>query len=550
MQPTANPARKWPRYDGVRRPVRRALAIAVVLAAAGAAAWWAFGRGDDVPAAGEGAASGNPAGASPAAAGLHVTGDPKKKAFTRAETLAGTAPPTEVRGVVEGPDGAPLGGIRVTARSRLPFRPAATAVTRADGAFRLLDVDEALLDVSLGNLPEDWSGPAAIARAGGPALRLRLERKKPKGPSKAVAVAITVLDPEGLPIPHARVKVQGRYDEENFVHADSETTEADGVARLEVTDPSAHLWFAVERPEGRDDVFDLQIDGWKAQDAVIRLDRAVKLTGMVVSSDGKPVSEAYVAWRRKGSEEGGGLGTREDGKFEGPQMPPGRVEVFAFPSRVGAPFPPDARPTDVDPRAGPVTLRLGRDPGWIVVKPPSWSDSWIRTAFIAREPRPGLLLEVEEFWNPEPGRTLSSAAVSAAARYMAYLQRGDGKVAVARDLAPGPRDAVVPLMWQDGRTIRITVTWTGEETWRSVPRIRFGGDTYLDAEPPDGQGSPSQEDMKDNDFVYVMRSLPEGTWHVVAEGTSADDWFVGEADVEAGEAANIVVKRLTRTRTR
>jgi hypothetical protein len=548
MQPTANPARKWPRYDGARRTVRRALVIAVVLAAAGAGAWWLRARGGGVPAARDGAVAPNSAGAPPAA-GLEVTTDPKRKVFTREETLAGTAPPTEVRGVVEGPDGAPLGGIRVTARSRLPFRPAATAVTRADGAFRLLDVDEALLDVSLGNLPEGWSGPAAIARAGGPALRLRLERKKPKGPSKAVAVAITVLDSESRSIPGARVKVQGRYDEENFVHAESETTEADGVARLEVTDPSAHLWFAVERPEGRDDVFDLQIDGWKAQDAIVRLDRAMTFAGLIVGRDGAPVPNAVAVWREKDGEwQNAHAG--DDGRFEVRQLRPAPVQAAAFASSFDEPFPPDMRLEDVDPRTGPVRLALSSDPGFIAVRA-VWSE--LRYVVIGRELRPGLFVDVETYRGPRSDGVLLYQADSRASRYFVYARGNEDGIAFSRDLPAGRADDVRELEWKEGKRVHVSVAWGAAESDRDGPLIAMGWAPLYASHVTTRKGGVGQDDDETEDVKieispteFVIDGVPDGTWKVVAGGASLDGAtrFLGEADITAGGRGTIQLEEV------
>ena len=106
------------------------------------------------------------------------------------------------------------------------------------------------MDVLLGDVPAGWSGPSALASAGGGALRLRLERARPKEKKEAVAFAVTVRDPAGRPVAKARVKVQGRRDEKNFTMTDSDATDAEGVAYVEVEDQEAHLWLAVERPEG------------------------------------------------------------------------------------------------------------------------------------------------------------------------------------------------------------------------------------------------------------------------------------------------------------
>jgi hypothetical protein len=160
--------------------MRRALAIAVVLAAAGAAAWWTFGRGDDVPAAGEG------------------SGAPRTWISSRGESWRGTL---ELSGRVLDAEAYPLSRARVRVHNllRVPGEaPLPVLQTDDAGRFSVSGLGSVLFALFV----ESEEGerplfPSVFAGQGPMDLRLH--------PTKApdVGLVARVVGPDGTPIPRA-----------------------------------------------------------------------------------------------------------------------------------------------------------------------------------------------------------------------------------------------------------------------------------------------------------------------------------------------------------
>ena len=529
--------------------MRRGVAVAVaLLAAAAAGAWALWPRGDAVPAAG-GGPDDAAAGKAPGQAALEVTKDPRRKTFTRAETLAQKARPGELRGVVDGPEGAPVGGLRVTARSRTPFQPAATGTTGPDGAFRLQDVGDGQVDVTLGDVPAGWSAASAIASAGGAALRLRLERAKTKEASSRTAVAVGVRDPAGKPVVKARVKVQGRRDEKNFTTADSDLTDADGVAHVEVADPGAHLWLGVERPEDRDDVFDLEIDGWKAHDETLTLKPATRLKGVLTFPEGnEPFPFGQVVWRIRD----GPWTTAQihaDGSFSSDQVPPGPMQVVAFDFPVDPPFPPDTTFVDVDPAKGPIRLvAAAPSAGWVAVRFGPLEGHGVDVVTCGRLVEGRDVVDTETQWRfPKDGEVFVHRAVSRASRYQIYARRTDGRIAFATDLVAGTDEQVREVPWTDPKTLGVVVHWPADSTLRAPPYLGQGLQR-LQAQPAvDGKPVPwSSAWWAKATAEFLFEGVPEGTWTVHLGIAGAEESLEGSVDVPAGTTGRLDVRRTPR----
>jgi hypothetical protein len=359
-------------------------------------------------------------------------------------------------------------------------------------------------------------------------------------------VAVTVLDPAGKPVAKARVKVQGRRDEKNFTTSDSDATDAEGVAHLEIEDPEAHLWLAVVRPEDRDDVFDLEVDGWKPKDETLTLRRAARLTGTLVDPEGRITNWGYVAWRTKDGE-----WTRaqqeEDGTFSGGQVPPGRLQVVAFDTWVDQPFPPDTRILDVDPSTGPIRLVADApSAGWVAVRLGPLQGNGVGIVTIGRIADGHAVVDQESHWSwvsrVGEGEALLHRAISRASRYQIYAVRNDGKIAFANDLTAGSAEEVREVAWTEPKTIAVVVQWAGPSNLRTTPFIAQG--LNLDGKPPQDEngvrwdrrftGEPTTE--------FVFEGVPDGTWTVTVSYGNQEEAYQGSVDVPAGGTGRLGVR--------
>ena len=195
-----------------------------------------------------------------------------------------------VRGVVRGPDGAGLAGVRVelttAAEPGQDGRPSRTA-PRPTTARSPSSGPRASPAASGSWPPRGFLTLDPVdVRPGAPSLELRLR-------AGATAV-VTVLDPSGVPLAGATVGVHDETPGRSVRNeADpSGTTDATGRATLVGLDP-AHVYLLDVSPGGKG-ALPSSTEPWVPSDTTIRLARALRITGVVRDRNGRAVPTARV----------------------------------------------------------------------------------------------------------------------------------------------------------------------------------------------------------------------------------------------------------------
>jgi RNA polymerase sigma-70 factor (ECF subfamily) len=224
-------------------------------------------------------------------------------------------PERRIGGRVVDPDGAGVPGVRVRLNAAasgsfewwIPYGATeqAAATTRADGSFDVGGLGDLTYRLSF-ETPTGYAPLTAIKIAAGTSgVEVRLLR--------GVEPTIRVLDALGRPLEGCSVSVTQSSGLTTSM-ALSTRTEADGVVKLPPLDPNVRYELSVGPPEGRDDLLHAWTQSWSPVDAVIRLDPAFAVAGLVRDAAGKPLAGALVSYRRANTVTGKTL-SGEDGRF-------------------------------------------------------------------------------------------------------------------------------------------------------------------------------------------------------------------------------------------
>jgi len=265
-----------------------------------------------------------------------------------------------VRGVVLGPDGAPLAQAVVAALGPPGVRMAPTAVTGGDGRFELRGVTGDMADVlvSVRGLP-----PRVLPRADTMEIRIprgasvRLRLLLPDGsPAAGRMIAVAPRDP-GV-ADRARDWMKRLGDAAQRVHwlsGGAGTTDAQGRVEIGGLDDGAYRLQPVRLEDGL--VPDTVLETGGAE-VVVRLEVARSVRGLLVDASGNPLgSVPGKRWFVVSSTPPAAAGSAvvaEDGTFELQGLPAGRVRLRIDYSGAA----PGFAPTEVEVESGADTVHI------------------------------------------------------------------------------------------------------------------------------------------------------------------------------------------------
>lgn len=259
--------------------------------------------------------------------------------FEPGEHTVTLAPGRVVEGRVATPGGRPVRGVSVRVFPMEEDGRAGAYIrfeTRsgAEGRFRLTGIDEyeSVLDF---RVPSTYVEPERVRLAADAETVDIVVTPK-------VAPRVTVLDPDGAPVPGARVELiapgEGGPFRDGRVRRE---TDADGAAAFPLLPPPL---FAVLQIEAGGGFRSRTLPGWHPADATVKMERTLTLAGAVLDGAGRPVPDATVFVRAAAGAaplpdglsyeriEGGfvlAAITRDDGRFAIEGLPATTIELFA-----------------------------------------------------------------------------------------------------------------------------------------------------------------------------------------------------------------------------
>lgn len=429
-------------------------------------------------------------------------------------------------GVVRDPDGKPVRGAVVVAADPSEASNVAwvfrsdggdlpRARTDADGRFRLGGLGDVEVSLFVQPPPEFPAPDPVSVRGGGPDVVITL--------TAGVAVAVTVLDDAGAPVPGASVSthiVEARREDEPWrTPIDGPVARADaaGVARLRGLDARKRYHLGVNGPS--DGWLQHTTAEWSPKDLTVRLARALKVAGVVRDPSGKPLAGVAV-YRQTGENSWtGGPVTDASGRFELRDVAAGEVILRASVGPMGA-GEPGPGVAEVRTRAGASDVVLTLDPGLellLRLADPTAAEPYAMAQVVILDPegRPRSTSHVR-FEAEGVGRV---RGLSAADRCVVWLAPDrEGRSFLARDARPGTEVVVArkPGLAITGRL--------------SVPA--GATDVHVAAQLADlwigVQGTRAA------DGAFEIRGLPEGTtWQLNANGQVEGRWVATQGPVVA-----------------
>ena len=418
-------------------------------------------------------------------------------------------PERRVEGVVRGPDGRGVRGVRVralpTGRAKAfegNDTPHDAALTDAEGRFRLgrLWAGEYRLFVEAAETYAPCE-PVTV-QAGASSVEVTL--------LQGLVAAVPVLDWRGRPLPKATVtaSIEGRQS----VHA---VSDAAGVARLVGLDRARSYRLEVEVPEGGENL-GVVVDPWKPSEEPVRVRRAAWVAGVLRDGEGRPVGGAQVTLVGEGDDTNEAE-TEADGRFRFEPVAPGDYRLFAAtsgtPRRV-TPF--------VTATAGGRDVTLALEPALdLKVRfdgmPASDGDVWASLLFDGT----GIVAEAVRL----EGAVAHFQLVHPEGTYAVYLRLDADPTRIAYRRRIAARAGELVLSFETTRSIRGRLVAPKGATGFALRATLDGvvGDVQVDA---DGR--------------FEVRGLPDGTAHL--HGSASVDGAQWAADIDAPPGGTLDVE--------
>ena len=377
-------------------------------------------------------------------------------------------------------------------------------LSEADGTFRLsrLAATRYRLHVEVG---AGFAPPGQqTVDAGTRDLVVRLQR--------GASVELTIVDPEGRPVPAANVSVNRRGD---FAFGKSDP---DGKVTIQGLVGDQRYAVRVRPPRTHTDLAVLVLEDWSPDDRTLRLPQAMPLQGIVVDGEGRPVPGAYV--NAIGRDEATyGVQVSEDATFSLPHVSPGPVRVRATKGDLLSPV--------LDLPDGGLDVRISmRKAASLSVVLGGWPKG-------LRDIQAVVLMPTFAYGGSkavvEPDGRATFTGLDPDAHHVLYLlvgERQDQQVAWASDLRAGAQQVVIPL--RPAKSISGTVT---------IPR-----DAQLPTIEINQEGVRAKA-VADESGRFTLTGLPEGTWTVTARASGDDGVYTGTAQAKTGTTVQIDLRR-------
>ena len=209
-----------------------------------------------------------------------------------------------IKGRVISPDGSPVRGVKVTAKSPYPrtasergLEKHARTFTDQSGRFELGGLGGITYMVEC-EPPEEFLIPTGVRLLGGTSgAVIRLE--------SAPEIIIKLIDPAGAPVAGARFFPRHTDHKPPFAIArvglEGIVSDAEGIIRVRGLDPRRLFMIDVEPPPGRDDLNAIHKEDWRMVSGTLSFGTGRELRGVVVDAGGEPIPGASVTWKREGS---------------------------------------------------------------------------------------------------------------------------------------------------------------------------------------------------------------------------------------------------------
>jgi hypothetical protein len=420
-------------------------------------------------------------------------------------------PERRIEGVVHGPDGRGIRGVRVRAV------PAARA--------KLFEGNDAPHDATL----SDPEGRFALGRLWAGEYRVFVEAAETYAPCEPLSVqagatgvevaltqgfvaAVPVQDWRGRPLAKATLtaSIEGRQN----VRA---VSDARGVARLVGLDRARSYRLVLEVP-GDGENMSVTIDPWKPSEEPLRAHRAAWLAGVVRDAEGRPAGGAHVTMVGE-SGETNEIDTGGDGRFRFEPVLPGEYRVFAVTSE----DPRRATPLASATAAGREVVLTLEPAVELRVRfagmPATEGDVWVSLLFDGTATAlEGVRVEngVARFRNVHPDGL-----------YAVYLRLDADPTRIAYRRGIAARSGEVTLGFETTRSIRGRLV---------APRGATGFTLRADL---DGIQGDVQVDAEGR---YEVRGLPDGTVHLHGGAALDGAPLAGEAEASGGGVVDLELR--------
>jgi hypothetical protein len=335
---------------------------------------------------------------------------------------------------------------------------------------------------------------------------------------RKVDLAFRVLDPDGHPVEGAEVVVhRGGMT--------SYSSPTDGKGRAKFTDFVLKRVSEVEvrPPRDREDLLPFRHRKGLPDDRTIRLEPALPLAGIVRDTDGRPVPEGQVSWRRAGTEDPWNWTIADmDGRFRIPRVPVARIQVgAAAPDYENHPEHDQVRTVD----AGREDLAfVVRKTPMIVLRFEDWAEGETGTVRHAVDGR-----DRTGRWGREIGESgiVRLAGLKADDTVSVFVQTSGGRVWVGHGRKPGDRPAVVRGL----RESKITGRLIGMP---EDPHLAIEAHVFWDLRI---RGTIEE------DGRFEIVGVPPGTWTIKVRPTHKFGRRWGEAEAPTGGHVEIRLGR-------
>lgn len=442
-----------------------------------------------------------------------------------------------VEGRVLGAGGAPLPGVLVRARPQADAKdaarglePQAAGESRSDatGRFRVTGLSQGPHQLEVAPPPDYLASPPVPVEPGAQAVEIQFVR--------GVTARVRVLDPDGLPVAGATVRLQptppeNATAEQQQAHwrlanrpggSPSLTTDVGGAARFRGLNPEALYSLQVQVPPRRMDLKGATRQGWRPSDTEVRLEAGFFVSGVVRDTQGKPVSGATVM-HKLAEQNWGGEGTQQDGTFRIVGLSAGTVTLKARPPSSNWSADDESSGAEVTVPVGTMDIVLVVDRGLeLVVRVLGLDERRGRleglNALLLRRQPDGTWQQAGWGWGQPAGEAVRVAftGLKADERYAVWIQPQGEEYGWAADLKAG---AEATLRMQRGASIRGRL---------SVP----AGLQNLQVSANDGRGLWASG-LVEADGRYEIKGLPDGRWTVSSHAQSADGGVPWHAQGEA-----------------
>jgi protocatechuate 3,4-dioxygenase beta subunit len=404
-----------------------------------------------------------------------------------------------IEGHVETTAGAPVAGVTISIDSE---------VTTSDpaGHFRIGGLLEGDSELTVGTPPDLRLAAPVRAHSGARDVVVRL--------APAVEAVVTVLDPDGKPVPAAKVAA---HDEKADVWTEA-FTDSSGRAVLARLDPVVSLVLDVD---GDTKVsLSWSAPTWRPADTIVHLEQGLVVAGVVVDRAGNPLAHASIHCRQAGSSNEWTVDGDSEGRFRVERLTHNPVSLCPF--LFNAVEDESEAPWTVV-EAGRTDVRLVADEGavmTILVSPPS-SENRSEHALILVDGSAST--EGKEVGVDSDGSVRLRRCPVGKTLSIWVPPNESGEYVLEHGIATHGERAV---RRRSGETIVVRVKGTHLEGIDVVARQGpLAADSfYVSSDPP----------------IRELRGLPPGRWAVRIEGRVGSQWFDPiEVEAQAGTTIDI-----------